>query len=184
MNEIKIQFSEELTRRLNAALACASADVAEAALAAVAQDKKVTVRAFASALRDAAPCLGTSTCVLAAAVKAAKEKDATLDDVAQAMAQAFLKKRADDRKRAADKRDEAPGKALQKAQAKVNECKLAMRSPLQVAIDEVTAAEARVREAARVLREERAKLRKARAKLAEIEPAEQKEQKEQTEQAA
>ena len=183
MNEIKIHFTEDLTRRLNAALACANADVAEAALSAVAQDSKVTLRSFATALRSAAPMLGTSNTVLAAAVKAAKENK-SLVQVADAMADAADKKRRDDAKRAADKRDAAPQKALARAEKQVLECQLALRTPMQVAQAEVAQAEARVKEVCAVLRETRAKLRKARAKLAEIEPAEQKEQKEQAEKAA
>ncbi|MCK9328068.1 MAG: hypothetical protein M0P69_21410 [Bacteroidales bacterium] len=182
MNEIK--FEAGLVKRLNETLADAGVAVAEAALSAVGQNSKVTVRVFATALRTVAPMLGTSNCVLAAAIKAAKEKNAELNDVTAAMAAAADKKRRDDARRAADKRDAQPAKALQKALAEVEECRLAMRTPLEVAQAEVAQAEARVKEVCAVLREERAKLRKARAKLAEIEPAEQKEQKEQTEQAA
>ena len=167
-NDTTIWFEPTLVKRLNVATAAASEAVAEAAMSAVAQDSRITVRAFASALRECAPALGTNTTVFAAAIKAAKEKDATLDKVCAAMADAFLKKRADDRKRAADKRDAAPAKALKKAQAKLNECILAMRSPLQVAIDEVAQAEARVKEVCAALREARAARRKARAALANL----------------
>ena len=170
MNEIK--FEKELVNRLNGAMATAHAAVAEAALAATAQDSKLTVRAFVAALRDAAPALTAPNAVFAAAVKAAKLDGASLNDVAQAMADALAKKREDDRKRAADKAAAAPGKALQKAQAEVNECLLAMRTPLEVARDNLAQAEARVKEASAVLREARAVRRAARAKLAEIEPTE------------
>ena len=163
MKETTINFQPELVKRLNGAMATASAAVAEAALSAVAQDSKVTVRVFATALRDAAPMLGTSNVVLAAAVKTAKEKGATLDKVCQAMADAADKKRRDDAKRAADKRDAAPGKALQKALAEVEECKLALRSPLEKAIDDLAAADVAVMEASQVLRETRAARRAARA---------------------
>ena len=168
MNETTIKFQPELVKRLNVAMADASVAVAEAAMSAVAQDKKVTVRVFAQALRTVAPMLGTATAVLSAAVKAAKMDNTTLDNVCQAMADAADKKRRDDARRAKEKRDEAPGKALQKALAEVEECKRAMRTPLEVARDNLATAEARVREAARMLREERAKLRAARAKLAEL----------------
>ena len=168
MKENTIVFNAQLIKRLNVATAATSEAVAEAAMSAVAQDKKVTVRDFANALRNAAPMLGTANTVLTAAVKAAKVDNTTLDKVCEAMAEAADKKRRDDAKRAADKRDAAPGKALQKALAEVEECKRAMRTPLEVARDNLAQAEARVREAARMLREERAKLRAARAKLAEI----------------
>lgn len=164
-NTNMIKFDAKLVERLNGALATSNVVIAEAALSAVAQDKRITVRGFTAALKEVAPTLTTNTTVFAAAIKAAKEKDTTLDDVAQAMAQAFLKKRADDRKRAADRRAAAPGKALEKAQAEVEECRLALRTPLEVAQAEVAQAEARVKEVCAVLREERTKLRKARAKL-------------------
>ena len=167
-----IKFNPELIKRLNGALTTSNVAIAEAALAAVAQDKRITVRGFTAALKEVAPALTTNTTVFAAAIKAAKEDKATLNDVAEAMAQAFLKKRADDRKRAAEKAAAAPGKALQKAMMEVEECKLALRTPLEVARDNLATAEARVKEVCAVLREERAKLRKARAKLAEIAPAE------------
>ena len=169
MKETTINFQPELVKRLNGAMATASAAVAEAALSAVAQDKRVTVRTFATALRDAAPMLGTNNAVLTAAIKAAKVDKATLNDVAEAMAAALTKKRDDDRKRAADRAAAAPGKALQKALAEVEECKRAMRTPLEVARDNLAQAEARVKEVCAVLREERAKLRAARAELARIE---------------
>ena len=161
MNEIK--FEKELVNRLNGAMATASAAVAEAALSAVAQDKRVTVRAFVAALRDAAPMLGTSNTVLAAAVKAAKADKASLDAVCQSMADAADKKRKDDRKRAADKAAAAPQKALEKAQAEVNECLLALRTPLQKAIDELGKADAAVKAAAEAWRSARAARRAAKA---------------------
>lgn len=163
MNETTIKFEAELVKRLNVAMADASVAVAEAAMSAVCQDKKVTVRVFAQALRTVAPMLGTSNTVLAAAVKAAKVDKASLDDVTAAMAAAADKKRRDDAKRAADKRDAAPGKALQKAQAEFDACKLAMRTPLQKAIDDLAAADVAVMEASQVLRETRAARRAARA---------------------
>ena len=166
MNSIK--FEKELVNRLNGAMATASAAVAEAAMSAVAQDKRVTVRTFANALRDAAPMLGTAQAVLAAAVKAAKVDKATLDEVAAAMADAAAKKREDDRKRAADKAAAKPGKDLEKAQAEVNECKLALRTPLEKAQDELAEAEAAVKAAAAVLHKARAARRKARAALTEL----------------
>lgn len=178
-NENAITFNPQLIKRLVVATTATSVAVAEAALAAVAQDSKVTVRAFTSALRSVAPMLGTATAVFSAAIKAAKVDKATLEDVSAAMADAAAKKRADDARRAAEKRAAAPGKALEKARAEVAECLLAMRSPLEVARDNLAQAEARVKEASAVLREARATLRKARAKLAEVAPAEQKEQKEQ-----
>lgn len=174
--QLTINFEPSLIKRLNNAMADASVAVAEAALSAVAQDSRLTVRAFASALRDAAPMLGTSTCVLTAAVKAAKEKGAELDKVTAAMADAADKKRRDDAKRAADKRDAAPGKALEKALAEVMECRKAMRTPLQVAQDELNAADAAVKTASAVLHEARAKRREARAKLAKVVETEQTEQ--------
>ena len=160
-NEIK--FAPSLVKRLNNAAADLSVAVAEAALAAAAQDKRVTVRTFATALRDAAPALGKSNAELAAAVKAAKADGATLEKVATAMAEAIERKRADDRRRAADKAAKAPAKALQKAQAKVVECQLAMRTPLQKAIDELTAADVAVKTAAEAWRTARAVRRDARA---------------------
>ena len=163
-----ISFQPELVARLNGAIADANVAIAEAAMSAVAQDLKVTVREFATALRKAAPALGTNNAVLSAAVKAAKEKGASLEDVTTAMAAAVEAKRKDDRIRAAKKASAKPAEDLKKAQAKVNECLLAMRTPLQVARDNVTDAEERVRQASKLLREERANLRKARAKLAEI----------------
>lgn len=163
-----ISFQPELVARLNGAIADAHAAVAEAAMSAVAQDLEVTVRAFATALRNAAPALGTNNAVLAAAVKAAKVNGATAVDVAEAMAEAIAKKREDDRIRAAKKASAKPAKALEKAQAKVNECILAMRTPLQVARDNLREADAAVKAAAEALRAARAKRREARAKLAEI----------------
>ena len=168
-NDTTITFEPTLVKRLNNAMADASVAVAEAAMSAVAQDKRVTVRRFASALRSVAPMLGTSNCVLAAAVKAAKVDGVTLDTVCAAMADAADKKRRDDAKRAADKRAAAPQKALEKAQAKVEECILAMRTPLQVAQDELAHAEERVKQASKLLREARTARRSARAKLATIE---------------
>lgn len=163
-----ISFQPELIKRLNNTAADLSLAVAEAACAAVAQDKKVTVRTFATALRDAAPMLGTNNAVLAAAVKAAKVDKATLEEVTQAMADAADKKRRDDAKRAADKRAAAPGKALQKAQAEVEACKLAMRTPLEIARDNVAAAEAAVRAAAAALDAAVKREDEARAELARI----------------
>lgn len=171
-NANTIKFEKELVTRLNAATATANAAVAEAALAAVAQDRKVSVRAFAGALRAVAPALGTNNAVLAAAVKAAKVDKATAVDVAEAMASALEKKRKDDRKRAADKAAAKPGKDLERAQADVDKCKLAMRTPLEVARDEVTLIEERIREMSSILRALRAERREARAKLAEIEKVE------------
>ena len=165
MKETTINFQPELVKRLNGAMATASAAVAEAALSAVAQDKRVTVRTFATALRDAAPMLGTNNAVLTAAIKAAKVDKATLNDVAEAMAAALTKKRDDDRKRAADRAAAAPGKALQKAQAEVEECLLAMRSEIEVAQDALTAADAAVKAASAALREARAARRAAQAEL-------------------
>ena len=172
MNNTTISFEPTLVKRLNNAMADASVAVAEAAMAAVAQDKRVTLRAFATALRDAAPMLGTNNAVLAAAVKAAKVDKAKLEQVTQAMADAAAKKRADDRRRAAERAAAAPGKALAKAEAQVQECKLALRTPLQKAQDELAAADAAVRAAAAVLREARAERRKARVALAEAVVAE------------
>lgn len=163
MNEIK--FESSLVKRLNVAMADASVAVGEAAMSAVAQDRKVTVRTFVNALRTAAPMLGTANAVFAAAVKAAKVDNATLNDVCAAMADAADKKRKDDAKRASDKRDAAPAKALQKAQEEVQTCLKAMRTPLQVATDNLTAAEAAVKAAAEVLRAARAARRQARAAL-------------------
>ena len=180
MNETTIKFKAELVKRLNGAMATANVAVAEAALAAVAQDKKITVRAFSAALRDAAPMLGTSTCVLAAAVKAAKLDNTTLDNVTAAMAAAADKKRRDDAKRAADRRDAAPGKALQKAQAEVAECLKAMRTPKQKAIDDLTEAEQAFVFASKALREARAARRSARVTLLLILEEEKKEPKTET----
>ena len=163
MNETTIKFEAELIKRLNGAMATANAALAEAALAAVGQDKRVTVRAFATAIRDAAPCLTTNNAVFAAAIKAAKEDGASLNDVTQAMADAADKKRRDDRKRAADRAAAAPGKALEKAKGKVQECIMAMRTPLQKAIDELTAADVAVKTAAEAWRAARAVRRDARA---------------------
>ena len=163
-----IRFEKELVERLNSAMATASVAVAEAAMSAVAQNRKVTVRVFASALREVAPMLGTSNAVLSAAIKAAKEKGAVYDDVARAMALAALKKRDDDRKRAADKAATKPGKDLERAQAEVDACKLAMRSPLEVARDNVSQIEERIRELSGILRALRGVRREARAKLAEL----------------
>ena len=172
-NENTISFNAELIKRLNNAMADASVAVGEAALSAVAQDSKVTVRAFSSALRDAAPMLGTSTKVLSAAIKAAKEKNAELNDVTAAMAAAADKKRRDDARRASEKRDAAPGKALEKALSEVEECKKAMRSPLEKATDELAAADAAVKSAATALRDARAARRKAQAVLDAIMKTEQ-----------
>ena len=149
MNAIK--FDKELVTRLNSAMATASVAVAEAAMSAVAQDRKVTVRTFASALREVAPMLGTNNAVLSAAVKAAKEKGAVYDDVARAMALAALKKRDDDRKRAADKRAAAPQKALERAEAQVEECRKAMRTPVEVARDNYETAKMAVTQAEQAL---------------------------------
>lgn len=157
-----ISFNAELIKRLNGAAADVSVAVAEAAMTAVCQDKRVTVRAFAGALREVAPMLGTSNAVFGAALKSAKEKDATLDRVCQAMADAADKKRADDRKRAADRAAAKPGKDLEKANAKQMECKLALRSPLQKAIDDLTAADLAVKAAAEAWRSARAARRAAR----------------------
>ena len=166
MNEIK--FNAELVKRLVVATTATSVAVGEAALQAVAQDKKVSVRAFATALRECAPMLGTSTQVFSAAVTAAKEKGANLDKVCQAMAIAADKKRRDDARRAAEKRDAAPQKALEKALLEVQECQLALRSPLERAQDELAAADAAVKAAAAALKEARDARRKARAALALI----------------
>lgn len=171
-NTNTISFTEELVKRLNAASATANAALAEAALAAVAQDRKLTVRTFATAIRDAAPCLTAPNAVFTAAVKAAKVDGATLDKVCEAMASALAEKRADDARRAAEKRDAAPAKALQKALAEVEECKLAMRTPLEVARDNLAQAEAAVKAAAAALDAARAKQREAKAALAAIEAAE------------
>ena len=168
-NENTISFNAELIKRLNNAMADASVAVGEAALSAVAQDSKVTVRVFATALRNAAPMLGTSTQVLSAAIKAAKIDRATLEDVTTAMASAADKKRRDDARRASEKRDAAPQKALQKAQEEVQSCLLAMRSPLEVAKDNLAAADAAVEAASAALKEARAKQREALAALAAIE---------------
>ena len=157
-----IKFQPELIKRLNVATATAHEAVAEAALAAFAQDSKLTVRSFVSALRDAAPALTAPNAVFTAAVKSAKN-GATLVQVAEAMAAALTKKRRDDRKRAADKAAAAPGKALQKAQAEVQECLLAMRSPLEKAIDELGKADVAVKAAAEAGRTARAVRRAARA---------------------
>ena len=164
-NTNEITFTAELIKRLVVATTTASVAVGEAALSAIAQDKRVTVRTFASALRGVAPMLGTSNGVLAAAIKAAKIDRATLEDVTAAMARAADKKRADDARRAAEKREAAPGKALQKALSEVEECKKAMRSPLEKAKDELTAATAAVEAAAQVLKEARAAQREAKDNL-------------------
>ena len=182
---VTLKFEKNLVKKLNVSTATASEAVAEAAMSAVAQDSRVTVRTFSDALRSVAPMLGTSTQVLSAAIKAAKEKDATLDAVCQSMADAAAKKRADDARRAADRRNAQPAKDLAKAQSKVNECLLALRSPLQKAIDDVTASEERVKAASKLLREARADLRKARAKVeAMTRPAEPTDTKPTTEAAA
>ena len=164
-NTNALKFDTELIKRLNAATATANGALAEAALAAVAQDKKISVRAFASAIRDAAPCLTAPNAVFTAAVKAAKEKGATANAVAEAMACALAKKRADDRKRAADKAAAKPGKALERAEAKVEECLLAMRSPLEKAVAEYTAAEQAVADAEQALTAARRRLADAKAVL-------------------
>ena len=166
MNTIK--FEPDLVKRLNTATATANAAVAEAAMSAIAQDKKLTVRAFASAIRAVAPALGTANALFTAAIKAAKVEGATLVQVAEAMAEALTKKRSDDARRAAEKRAAAPAKALQKAQAELDACKLAMRTPLEKAQDRFIAATAAVRAAAAALREARAERRAA---LAEAEKA-------------
>ena len=163
MNETTIKFEAELVKRLNVAMADASVAVAEAALSAIAQDKRITVRVFSDALRSVAPMLGTSTQVLAAAVKAAKVDKASLDDVCAAMAAAAQKKRRDDARRAKEKRDAQPGKDLAKAQAEVQACLLAMRTPLQKAIDDLTAADLAVKAAAEAWRSARAARRAAKA---------------------
>lgn len=162
---VTIRFEKYLIQKLNVSTATACEAVAEAALAAVAQDERVTVRAFSDALRECAPMLGTSTQVIAAAVKAAKEKGASLEDVTAAMADAADKKRRDDRKRLADRAAAKPAEDLKKAIAKVEECRMAMRTPLQVAQAELAHAEERVKQAYKLLREARADLRKARAKV-------------------
>ena len=170
--QITIKFEPCLVKRLNVAVADASLAVAEAALSAYAQDSKFTVRTFSTALRACAPLLGTSTQVLSAAVKAAKEKNASLEDVTSAMAAAADKKRRDDARRAAEKREAAPGKALEKAQAEVAECILAMRSPLQKAQDNLREAEEAVEAAAEALRVARAKQREALKTLKDLQEAE------------
>ena len=162
-----ITFSSELTERLNGAFATANAAVAEAAIAAYAQDTKVTVRSFAAALRAAAPMLGTANAVLAAAVKAAKAGKSLLA-VSNDMADAADKKRRDDAKRAAEKAAAAPGKALARAEAKVNECQLALRTPLERALDDLAEASEAVKSAAAALREARAARRAARAALVKL----------------
>ncbi len=173
-NTNEITFTAELVEKLRLATTTASVAVGEAALQAVAQNRKVTVRVFANTLRTYAPMLGTSNTVFTAAIKAAKEKNTTLEAVCQAMADAADKKRRDDARRAAKKRDAAPGKALEKAQKKVEECLKALRTPLQVAIDEVAETEKRVKEISAVLRAARAARRAARAKLeAMTKPTEQ-----------
>ena len=170
MNEINIQFTAELKERLNGAFATANGAVAEAALAAAAQDTKLTVRSFSAALREAAPMLGTSNVVLAAAVKAAKAGKSLLA-VSNDMADAADKKRRDDAKRAAEKAAAKPARDLEKANAKLDECKLALRTPLQKAFDDLRAADAAVIAASAALREARAARRAARAALAELRAA-------------
>ena len=180
----EITFTAELIKKLRIATTSAGVAVGEAALQAVAQDKRVTVRTFASALRTHAPMLGTANSVFGAALKSAKTDGATLDAVCEAMADAVAKKREDDRKRAAKKAAEAPKKALEKAQAKVEECKLALRTPLQVAQDELDAAAAAVEAAENALHEARAKQREAKAALDALIEAEKKDAEKNTEQAA
>lgn len=171
-----ITFNPSLIKRLNNAFADAAAAVAEAALAAVAQDKRITVRAFASALRAVAPALGTNNAVLSAAVKAAKIDKATAVTVAEAMADALDKKRRDDAKRAADKREAAPQKALEKALNEVEECKLALRTPLEKAWDNYDTAKMAVSQAEQVLADAVNALAEAEKALAELVKPEQTEQ--------
>jgi len=179
MTNNTIHFTAELVERLNGGLAAAHAAVAEAACAAAAQDPKVTVRAFADALRAAAPMLGTAQAVLAAAIKAAKAGK-NVFAVAEAMADAAAEKAR--KARAARERAAAaaPVKALERAEAeakaaeaRVEACRLALRTPLEKATDRVAAAKIAFEAAQSAFVAARAELNAAEAELAELKLAEQ-----------
>lgn len=102
MNEI-ITFSVTTIERLNDAAVNRFSAVSIAAREAVDTDKSVTVRIFADSLRAVTVGLGMNTCVLSAAIKAAKDGAS----VEQAMTDAAVN--------AANKAREARAKAKKRA---------------------------------------------------------------------
>ena len=131
-----IHFSKSTISALNGAAINRFAAVATAAREAVDHDRTVTVRCFADSLRAVTVGLGMAQCVLAAAIKTAKDGG----NVEEAMTAAALT--------AADKAREARARASNKAAAKVEVNALAnvedtlaalagrAKSPLLVQIEE------------------------------------------------